>query len=185
MGRRSGPLIWLAQHPRVVLSLGCVAAFVSLVVSYWTCKWHWFPRGGAVMALSGFIVSVQEALLYLSPRPPEYRASPFNPGFGGLVRRGPFGVPVFHPDIPGLKTLDPELTQEEIDKEREAALKAWDEAEDKTEELRLVREEEPGRKMRDLSDLTDEEYSRLRLAAIFGVVGTIVWAFGDLLGGLP
>lgn len=182
MSRRSGPLVWLAQHPRVVLASGCAFAIAFFVLSYLTGKWHWFPRGGALLALSGFIVSVQEALLYLAPREPEYK-SEYNPV--GYVRSGPYGMPVFHPDFFGRIRAqpDPELTSEEIDKATQEAWDAWNEAGEETEQL--VEEGHPGRPMRELSDLTDEEYSRLRLASVFGVIGTFVWAFGDLFGGLP
>lgn len=187
MSKRTGLFVWLAGNPRVVLAVGCIFALCTLVLSAWSGKWHWFPRGGALMALSGFIVSVQEALLYLAPRKsenPEYLYFYMAP-----VRTGPFGLPVFHPDMGiNLNLPDPEMTQEEIEKEREDALAAWEEAEEDDESRILVKEGHPGhpgRPMRELSELTDKEYARLRLAAIFGVIGTFIWAFGDLLGGLP
>ncbi len=139
------------------------------------------------MALSGFIVSVQEALLYLmqkEPKDAEYSYVSYVP-----VRTGPFGVPVFHPDMGiNLNPHDPEMTQEEIDQDRERALAAWEEADEDDDNRILLKEGQPGhpgRPMRELSELTDKEYTDLRLAAIFGVIGTIIWAFGDLIGGLP
>lgn len=177
MSRRSGPFIWLAERPGIVMGAGCVSAIISFVVSYRTGHWHWFPRGGAVMALSGFIVSVREALLYSPTRPPEYRTSLSTPTSGDMVRRSWSGAPVSNPFL--LSKWDPDLTSEELDK----ALDDWEYAESDVEEPELVRLGEEGRPMRDLSEFTDEDFSRIRLAAILGVIGTFVWAFGDLLGG--
>ena len=87
-----------------------------------------------------------------------------------------------------LSPQDPEKTQEEIDQEREEALTAWEEADEDEDNRILVKEGSPGhpgRPMRELSELTDKEFNNLRLSAVFGIVGTIIWAFGDLFGGLP
>jgi hypothetical protein len=72
MSTRTGPFVWLAESPSYVLWFGFISFLIFLVISYLTGEWHWFGRGGAMMALSGFIVSVQEALLYSPPKPAEY-----------------------------------------------------------------------------------------------------------------
>ncbi len=63
MSKRTGLFIWLAENPRIVLAIGFLFVLCALVLSALSWQWHWFQRGGAVMALSGFIVSVPDALL--------------------------------------------------------------------------------------------------------------------------
>jgi hypothetical protein len=65
------------------------------------------------MALSGFIVSMRESLLYRPYRPPGTRRES---GLGAafVSRTVPHGAPVFPPGF-GMKLVDPNLTEEEID----------------------------------------------------------------------
>ncbi|WP_139043879.1 hypothetical protein [Allomesorhizobium alhagi] len=128
------------------------------------------------MALAGFLVSVREALLYRPARSP----SSFFPAGGGFgIRSGHFGVPVFHPDGPRFQPDDSEKTVDEINAEREEALRLWEEAEPIGEVV--VDEGDPGREIRDTSAMSAQELSLLRSAAWLGAGGTLIWAFGDLI----
>jgi hypothetical protein len=173
-----GLFVWMARHPTLILSLGSVGALLFLAVSYFTKDWTWFPRGGALMALAGFIVSVQE-LLKFRPFRPAVIKRPSAAGFEGLFRVGPRGVPVFNPQIIELQR-DPEATEEELRKQREEFEEAWVAAEPLIESEETVEGEDPGYQMRELNAMSSQELSRFRTAAIFGVIGTFIWAFGDL-----
>jgi hypothetical protein len=151
LAKSKGLFIWLAEHPNLVLALGGFSTLVFLALSMRRGNWSWFPRGGALMALSGFIVSVQEALK-------------------------------FRPSHPKLVSI----TQEARDKilamssvEREKSLSRVLKGED--DPLLIVIPADPGYKMRDLGEMTSAELSLLRFASIFGVLGTFIWAFGDLV----
>jgi len=183
-GKGIGLLVALANRPGLVLTLGWISGTCFLLLSLYTHRWHWFPRGGAIMALSGFIVSVRESLLYRPYRPPETRRES-GLGAGIVGRTGPYGVPVpIFPPGSRMQSVDPNLTEAEIDQQREAEEDAWENAEEPEYE-RVVDEGDQGRSMRDLSDMTQEDLRRLRTSAVLGVLGTFIWACGDLFGGLP
>ena len=82
------------------------------------------------------------------------------------------------------RPFDPDMTQEEIDKQAEAAQDAWNSAPEPEYE-RVVDEGEPGHPIRDTGKFSSDELRSLRTSSILGVLGTLIWAFGDLLGGLP
>jgi hypothetical protein len=72
---------------------------------------------------------------------------------------------------------NPEITQEEYDKQMKEYCDWYEDA----TQPEIISEADEGRRMRDLSEFSEEEFIRIRTATIFGVVGTFVWAFGDLL----
>jgi hypothetical protein len=172
-------------RPSLVLAFGGISFVISLILSLTTGAWHWFPRGGAVLALAGFIISVREALLYRPFRPRKWiPEGDIGVGLEGLFRTGPFGGLVPNPDLFPYNPDDPDITQAEIDEERRKQREAWDDAEE-PEKMIETDPGEKGRPMRDSSQMTPEELRLIRIAAIFGIVGTFIWAFGDLIGGLP
>ena len=87
---------------------------------------------------------------------------------------------------PGPGSVDTDLPEDEQRKQLEEQQQAWDDAEDPQDEDEvLVKEGDQGRPMRDTTTFNEEELKGLRAASILGVLGTFIWAFGDLLGGLP
>lgn len=166
----------LVERPHAVLAVGASAAVLAFVASLWSGDWSWFPRGGAMLALAGFMVSAREALLYRPARDPRYG----NVGMEGFVRTGPLGQPVLYPGGPRMTwnllgmSGDPDTEDDEEERWR-----AWDEAEPDGEP---VDDGDPGRKMRDVASFGEDELELLRISAVFGTIGTFVWAFGDLLG---
>jgi hypothetical protein len=106
---------------------GFAIAFVSasMLLSYFTGKWHWFGRSGAVATLAEVVLSV---------RP--------------LVRMGRAGWPLYMSTIDGGHAAP---TEEEIESARQ----------------------------------TDLDARAAQLGAVLAVLGTLIWAYGDLLGGLP
>jgi hypothetical protein len=170
----------IANRPTLVLKVGWSSGAIFLLMSLVTHKWHWFPRGGAIMALCGFIVAVRESLLWRPSRP---RVTTTEIARGIVVREGPVGTPVFPPGF-GVRPVDPDMTQEEIDKQMEGEQDAWDSASEPEHE-RVVDEGDPGRPMRDSSSFSVDDLGSLQNSSILGVLGTLIWAFGDLLGGQP
>lgn len=133
-------------------------------MSFVTAKWHWFPRGGALMALCGFIVAVRETLLWRPYRP--------STAVGYTHHRSETTA----------------LAWEPLGADRKQQAPAWEPIAEhrEYEERGVVGDEgDEGRPMRDTSTFTVEELTRLRNSSILGVLGTFIWAFGDLLGGLP
>jgi hypothetical protein len=173
----------IANRPRVVLIVGWVSGAVFLGLSLVTHKWHWFPRGGAIMALCGFVVAVRESLLYRPYRPPKTRTESGSVAGTVTVRTDYYGRPVFPPGF-GWKQVDPDMTAEEIEALRKAEEEAWEYASE-PEYDRVIDEGDQGRPMRDTARFTEKELMALRTSAILGVLGTLIWAFGDLIGGLP
>ncbi len=176
-GKGTGFLAAIANRPRLVLIIGWSNGAVFLLMSVLTHKWHWFPRGGAIMALCGFIVSVRESLLWRPYRPPETRLKSGRVAGTVTVRSGPFGVPVFPPGF-GMRPVDPDLTQEDIDQQREAEEDAWENASEPEYEV-VIDEGDKGRPMRDTADFPEDDLKRLRTSAVLGLLGTFIWAFGD------
>lgn len=167
------PWAWLGDRPKLVLSAGVLCQLFFLYLSIHSHKWHWFPRGGAVLALAGFIVSVRESLVYRPAREPvtvqKTRYTPYT---------GPMGEPIFPPPY-GSR----ELTSEQIeDWERQNEITLAYAMEDDTE---VVKKGDEGRRMRDAAELTASDFKLLRVSSILGIIGTFIWAFGDLMGGLP
>jgi hypothetical protein len=167
------PWAWLSERPYLVLSAGVASAFFFLCLSMYSHKWHWFPRGGALLALAGFVISVRESLLY---RPKRDRVMRFIESYAPLT--GPLGTPIFPPNYG-----DPDLTSEQIEdweKQYDDAMKdaVWENSE-------LVDPGDEGRPMRDTSQMSASDLNLLRVSSILGIVGTFIWAFGDLVGGLP
>ncbi|MGO7319391.1 hypothetical protein ACCS95_06675 [Rhizobium ruizarguesonis] len=164
----------LVDKPRAVLKAGASCAVFFLLVSIVTHDWTWFPRGGAVLALAGFMVSVREALLYRSPREPRY-----NNVAAVAVRQNESGLPVFDPGGPRFRFNPLGAPEEPEDEETEKARwRAWEEAVPIGD---LIDEGDPGREMRDIAAFSEEDLRMLRTSAVFGTVGTFVWAFGDLI----
>lgn len=174
----------LLAHPGKLLLGGWVFCAIMFTVSLGTGTWSWFPRGGAMLGLAGFLVSGREILLYRSPTPTRFKGV-VSAG-QAFARRGQFGQPVLNPSFPnllmddafGAKAQMDETTTEEYEKERAAKQAAWDDADD--EDVEEIPGDE-GYSPKDSKDLTAEELRMLRYAAIAGTVGTIIWAFGDLL----
>lgn len=176
------PLQFILDKPGQVLNAGAIAVGLAFAASLISGDWSWFPRGGAVLGLTGFMVSVREALLYRQPRPPRSRSGP---GSAWSIRVSRLGTPVFHPDFGIRPPTDPSVTNEEIDSDRAARLAAWEDAEDPGDAEDSTSDEgDPGRPMAQLEDMSPEDLADLKLAALFGVVGTLIWAFGDLVGRL-
>jgi hypothetical protein len=172
----------MAEHPTLILAVGAIGSVGFLALSVHSCDWTWFPRGGAVMALSGFIVSVQEALKFTPARPAVicYPLSGDPTGAKNFVRFNSLGAPVFNPDFPSFGK--PNLTEEEVVRARDAW--AWETLHDSDDDNGdpIVQEAaNPGYQMRDSGTMTASELTRLRIASIFGVLGTFIWAFGDLV----
>src|SRR4051794_6371276 len=84
----------IANRPALVLKVGWWSGAIFLLMSLVTQKWHWFPRGGANMALCGFIVAVRESLLWRPYRP---RVTRTEIARGVVSRQGPAETPVFPP----------------------------------------------------------------------------------------
>ena len=76
------PWAWLGERPYLVLSAGVASAFFFFCLSMYSHKWHWFPRGGALLALAGFVISVRESLLY---RPKRDRVMRFIESYAPLI----------------------------------------------------------------------------------------------------
>ncbi|HZS56610.1 MAG TPA: hypothetical protein VFA65_19550 [Bryobacteraceae bacterium] len=170
-------LTTILRYPGYILIGGFVIFVVSLALSVGTQAWHWFPRGGAVLSLSGFFVSVTEILLYRPARPAKFGTVSFE----GLARTNRFGFPIFHPDSFPRINFNQTVTPEEIESDRQEQLRAWEEA----DEIGPTEGADEGHQIKELSDMSKHDLMLLKVAAIFGVVGTLVWAFGDLVGGLP
>lgn len=109
----------------VLLSISALALIASFLGSYLTGKWHWFGRSGAIVTMTGVILSV---------RP--------------LVRKG-FAEWVRSMHVFDCGSLDP--TPAEIEEERQEKLDA----------------------------------TASHIGVYMALIGTIVWAYGDLIGGLP
>jgi hypothetical protein len=169
---KGGPWRWLADRPRLILRIGVSSAILFLLLSLYTHKWHWFPRGGAILALSGFLVSVRESLLFRPKRERQTRLiNPYAPLTGYL------GTPIFPPALSG------DLTDEEIDQRiKQHEMEVADAIEENSE---VVDPGDEGRPMRETSEMTEMDFRLLRISSILGVIGTLIWAFGDLFGGLP
>jgi len=160
-----------------VLFLGWSSALIFLVISWTSNDWTWFPRGGAMLALCGFVVSVREALLFAPARPAIVVSGWIkNPsGFGNIIRRNALGVPVFNP---AMLNLNADMT----DEERQKLQDDWDwEVAHDTNDDEVIEPADPGRRMHDTAEMSPDELTRLRRASVFGAVGTFIWAFGDLI----
>ena len=109
----------------LLVGIAVTAVVTSILVSYLTCKWHWFGRSGAIVTMIGVILSV---------RP--------------VIRMG------YDEWIKSLSIIDGghyPPTPEEIEEERQMNLDAM----------------------------------ASRIGIYMALVGTLVWAYGDLVGGLP
>jgi hypothetical protein len=111
----------------ISLIVGLVASIViiSMLFSYYTCKWHWFGRSGAIMTMMGVL---------LSARP--------------LIRMGLTEWLRSQSIIDGGYFLP---TPEEIEEDRQTKLDA---------KAKII-------------------------GIVMAVVGTLIWAYGELIGGLP
>jgi hypothetical protein len=78
---------------------------------------------------------------------------------------------------------DPDLTSEQIEDWEKQYDNAMKDAEDENSEL--VDPGDQGRPMRDTSQMSASDLNLLRVSSILGIVGTLIWVFGDLVGGLP
>jgi hypothetical protein len=167
------PLAWLGDRPKLVLAAGVLCQLFFLYLSIHSHKWHWFPRGGAVLALAGFIVSVRESLVYRPKREPvtvqKARYSPYT---------GAMGEPLFDPALGATDLSSEEYVQ--LEKTYNDRL-----ADAIAEDTEVVSKGDEGRPMRDTSEMNETDFVLLRVSSILGIIGTLIWAFGDLAGGLP
>jgi hypothetical protein len=111
--------IWL------IVGLAALIVIISMLASYFTCKWHWFGRSGAIMTMMG---------VFLTARP--------------LIRLG--------------------LTE-------------W---------FRSQSEIDGGRFVATPEDIEADWQTKLDakvniIGVVMAVVGTLIWAYGDLIGGFP
>lgn len=111
--------IWL------LVTIAILAVTISILASCMTCKWHWFGRSGAILTMSGVLLSI---------RP--------------LVRMG---------------------------------LKEW---------IRSLSTINGGNFLATTAEIKDEMQSKqdavaFQLGAVMILLGTLIWAYGDLIGGFP
>ncbi len=182
--------MFLARHPGGLLIVGWGSFIVLAGFSYfnWYCEYGpWFPRGGALLALTGYIVSVQEALLFRQHREPKYKekteivvkeSADDGPEFGLDTRLVPHMMGPLNP-MGGVSAWDRDDPPEENFSMHEET----EEEELETTEIKYLKEVDPGdegRRIRNIEEMSNQEILRIQHAAIAGVIGTFVWAFGDI-----
>jgi hypothetical protein len=43
----------------LIVGLAASIVIISILASYFTCKWHWFGRSGAIMIIAGILLDVR------------------------------------------------------------------------------------------------------------------------------
>lgn len=109
----------------LIIGLAASIVIISMLGSYFTCKWHWFGRSGAIMTMMGVLLSAR-SLIRMGLT--EWLRSQSVIDGGGAVP-----------------------TPEEIEEDRRTKLDA---------KANII-------------------------GIVMAVMGTLIWAYGELIGGLP